>query len=42
MIDPVVRATVERINKNVAKRNAYLKEWATEKVPTCTHHRGYR
>jgi beta-lysine 5,6-aminomutase alpha subunit len=31
--DPVVRATVERINKNVAKRNAYLKEWGDREGP---------
>lgn len=33
VIDPVVRATVERINKNVAKRNAYLKEWGDREGP---------
>ena len=33
VIDPVVRATVERINKNVAKRNAYLKEWGDKEGP---------
>mgnify|MGYP000776611868 CR=1 FL=1 len=32
-IAPVVNATVERINKNVAKRNAYLKEWGDKEGP---------
>lgn len=32
-ITPVVNATVERINKNVAKRNAYLKEWGDKEGP---------
>ena len=33
VIDPVVRATVERINKNVAKRNAYLKAPGLKPLP---------
>ena len=32
-ITPVVNATVERINKNVGKRNAYLKEWGDKEGP---------
>ena len=32
-ITPVVNATVERINKNVAKRNSYLKEWGDKEGP---------
>ena len=32
-ITPVVNATVDRINKNVAKRNAYLKEWGDKEGP---------
>ena len=29
----MVNATVERINKNVAKRNSYLKEWGDKEGP---------
>ena len=32
-ITPVVNATVARINKNVGKRNAYLKEWGDKEGP---------
>ena len=32
-ITPVVNATVARINKNVAKRNSYLKEWGDKEGP---------
>ena len=32
-ITPVVNATVERINKNVAKRNSYLKAWGDKEGP---------
>mgnify|MGYP003178249213 FL=1 len=32
-ITPVVNATMERINKNVGKRNAYLKEWGDKEGP---------
>ena len=32
-ITPVVNATMDRINKNVAKRNSYLKEWGDKEGP---------
>ena len=32
-ITPVVNATVDRINKNVAKRNSYLKAWGDKEGP---------
>ena len=32
-IEPVVKATIERINKNVSKRNSYLKEWGDKQGP---------
>ena len=37
-ITPVVNATVDRINKNVAKRNSYLKAWGDKEGPVSYTH----